>query len=265
MPSVDERYYKLAYRDFALVYDEMMRGIDYPSWADYVLRLYQKYAQPEDARATSVDLYSVLDLACGTGSFLALLQEKGWRVTGVDRSPSMLALADEKLRVAQRPYRLLEQDLRRLEVGEKFPLITCLCDSLNYLLSPPQLREALERVYEHLLPGGVFIADLNSPFKFRDILGENTYSAIFENSAYIWVNFFDPDSGLCRMEIDFFQRCQGEMFRHFKEVHWQRLYQSKEMEELATKVGFSQVKSFGPFTLYPSTPEDERIFYLFTR
>ncbi|NLW56481.1 MAG: class I SAM-dependent methyltransferase [Firmicutes bacterium] len=259
MPLFDERDHQLAYHDFALVYDEMMQGIDYPSWVDYVLKLYEKYAPPEMAGT------AILDLACGTGSFLALLQEKGWQVTGVDRSPSMLALADEKLRAGKGPYRLLEQDLRRVEVGEKFPLITCLCDSLNYLLSPHHLREALERVYEHLLPGGVFIADLNSPFKFREILGDNTYTAVFENSAYIWVNFFDPASGRCRMELDFFQRYQGELFRHFKEVHWQQLYQPEEIEELATKVGFSFVESFGAFTFQPATPTDERIFYLLSR
>jgi len=262
MPLFDEHESQQAYHDFALVYDEMMQGIDYPVWAEYVLKLYERYAPPEQVACAP---RSILDLACGTGSFLALLQEKGWRVTGVDRSSSMLALADEKLRAGKGPYRLLEQDLSRVDVGEQFPLVTCLCDSLNYLLSLSQLQEALDRVYAHLLPGGVFIADLNSPYKFQEILGNNTYAAVFENSAYIWVNSFDPASGRCRMEVDFFQRHQGELFRHFREVHWQQLYRPEEIEELARKVGFSAVESFGALTFQPARHDDERVFYVFIR
>ncbi len=257
MPLVD----KNAYHDFALVYDEMMRGIDYPSWVDYVLSLYQSYASVEQSDTP----LSLLDLACGTGSFITLMQAKGWVVTGVDQSSSMLAIAEKKLRESQAAFRLFEQDMRELFVGEKFPLITCLCDSLNYILSPLHLQKTLERVYDHLIPGGIFIADLNSPFKYHEILGDNTYSSAFENSAYIWSNYFAPESKLCRMEIDFFHRQQGELFRHFKEVHWQRLYEVREIEDLATKVGFREVRNFGAFTLNPYTPQDERIFYLFTR
>lgn len=261
MQSVDKDHFKLAYRDFALVYDEMMTGIDYPSWTNYILKLFRKYST---LGYDKVPL-SVLDLACGTGSFLACMREKGWQATGIDQSLSMLAIANEKLNEAGADARLFEQDITMFSVGGKFPLVTCLCDGLNYILSPSHLQETLERVYEHLMPGGIFIADLNSAYKFNEILGDNTYSAVFENSAYIWSNSFDSQSKLCRMEVDFFHRQKGELFRHFKEVHWQRLYEPDEFSHLAKKAGFSEVKALKAFTLTSPTVKDERIFYLLSR
>ena len=124
MPSAGKDDLSQVYRDFALVYDEMMRELDYPAWVEHVLYLYQHHtAFPEKA-----PVRSLLDLACGTGSFMALMQEKGWKVTGVDQSSSMLAIADEKLRPLKGDYRLFAQDLRELAIDEQFPLITCLCD-----------------------------------------------------------------------------------------------------------------------------------------
>ncbi len=261
MQSVDKDHFKFAYRDFALVYDEMMIGVDYPFWTDYILRLFRKYSTLSNDEVP----FSILDLACGTGNFMVCMREKGWLVTGVDRSLSMLAIANEKLNKTGDNVRLFEQDITRFAVGEKFSLVTCLCDSLNYILSPTHLQATLERVYEHLMPGGIFIADLNSAFKFREVLGDNTYSSVFENSAYIWSNSFDSTSKLCQMEVDFFHRQKGELFRHFKEVHWQRLYETEEFSQLAKKAGFSKVKAFKAFTFVPPNVEDERIFYLLFR
>lgn len=264
MPSADNDDHgdlTQAYQDFALVYDEMMRELDYPAWVDYVLDLYHHHQSGLEKAAGR----TLLDLACGTGSFMALMLEKGWRVTGVDQSPSMLAIAEDKLGKTKGEYRLFAQDLRELNLDEQFPLITCLCDSLNYLLLVEDLQQVFIRIYRHLLPGGVCIADFNTAYKYREVLAENTFCAVYENSAYIWNNHLEPAARLCRMEIDFFRREKGELFRHFQEIHWQRWYEPAEIEDLARKTGFSRVNCYSAFTRKPCRPEDERIFFVFSR
>ena len=67
------------------------------------------------------------------------------------------------------------------------------------------------------------------------------------------------------MEIDFFHREKGELFRHFQEIHWQRWYEPTEIEDLARKAGFAQVHCYSAFTRQPCRPEDERIFFVFSR
>ena len=261
MPSSEQNGLDQAYQEFALVYDEMMRELDYPAWVEYVLFLYQKYtAFPERAPARSL-----LDLACGTGSFMALMMERGWKVTGVDQSSSMLAIAADKLGRIKGDYRLFAQDIRELDFDEQFPLITCLCDSLNYLLLYGDLQQVFVLMYQHLLPGGIAVADFNTEYKYREILGDNTFCAVFENSAYIWANYLEPGARLCRMEIDFFARERGNLFRHFRETHWQRWYEPDEIKEAARKAGFTRVRCFSAFTQQPCQPEDERIFFVFGR
>ena len=116
---------------------------------------------------------------------MALMMEKGWRVTGVDQAPSMLAIAEDKLGNMKGEYQLFAQDLRALALNEQFPLITCLCDSLNYLLLVDDLQQVFIHIYQHLLPGGICIADFNTAYKYREVLANNTFCAVYENSAYI--------------------------------------------------------------------------------
>jgi len=259
MPSADSMNWHAehnSYEDFALVYDEMMNDLDYPAWAAYVV---------SQAQRCGIDAPGpLLDLACGTGVFLELMAGRGWKVTGVDLSPSMLAVAEERLRGSGIPPRLFCQDLRELKLREEYPLITCLCDSLNYITAPHDLELVLASIRKALAPQGVFITDLNSIYKYQHILGNNTFAATFDHSAYIWLNSFDPEENRCRMELDFFQRRQGELFRHFHEVHTQRAYSIEEFIALAEAAGFSLVEVFGSFSLNadPPRPTEERVFFL---
>ena len=77
---------------------------------------------------------------------------------------------------------------------------------------------------EHLLPkGGIAVADFNTEYKYREILGDNTFCAVFENSAYIWANYLEPGVPVfAGWEIDFFAREKGQSFPSFPETHWQR-------------------------------------------
>ena len=257
MPSVDKDRYEeglSSYQDFALVYDEMMAELPYPVWASYVTAQAERYGIVQPG--------PVLDLACGTGIFLELMAEQGWDGTGVDLSSSMLAVAEERLSRFRTEPRLFCQDLRELELTAEFPLITCLCDSLNYITSPQDLQEVLSRVKKLLSPQGVFIADLNSCYKYANILGDNVFSETYQNSAYIWVNTFDQKSGICRMELDFFLRKRGELFRHFHETHIQKAYSINDFVDLAKKAGFSSIEVFGAFSFTPPAPDEERIFFL---
>lgn len=238
-----------AYQGFAGIYDEMMADRDYGCWADYICRLLEErgMAQPGE----------LLDLACGTGSFLKEMAGRGWKTAGLDLSAAMLKVAEVKLNHAGYLAFLRQQDIRKFELDRTYAVITCLCDSLNYLLTEADLLAALKQVKRHLSRSGVFIADLNSEYKYRWLLGEDTFAETFPNSAYIWENFYNARKGLCRMEIDFFIREQGEIFRHLHEVHRQRAYRQKVLHKLALEAGFTQVTMLEAFTDRRMNPERE--------
>jgi SAM-dependent methyltransferase len=110
---------------------------------------------------------TVLELACGTGSILAELGRYP-SVTGLDRSPEMLAVASHKVPRAQ----LLEGDMASFALGRRFDVVVCVFDSLNHLLSFGQWRTMFDAVHHHLEDGGLFIFDVNTVGELRRLGGE---------------------------------------------------------------------------------------------
>ena len=107
----------------------------------------------------------ILDLGCGTGRLLLPLARKGYRLTGVDLSPTMLARARRKLGAEGLEGRvvLVEQDMRALGLPERFDLAFCVCNSFMHLLTLEDQLAALGGVLAHLNPGGLLLLDLFNP------------------------------------------------------------------------------------------------------
>ncbi|MEU9918091.1 methyltransferase domain-containing protein [Streptomyces sp. NPDC051001] len=102
---------------------------------------------------------SAADVGCGTGTFVAHLRARGVHpVWGVDRSPHMLARA--LVKNDGNGARFLLQDLRTLRLPHQVALLTCQFDTLNYLLTPPELRTALAAFAHAVEPGGHAVFDM---------------------------------------------------------------------------------------------------------
>jgi SAM-dependent methyltransferase len=107
----------------------------------------------------------ILELACGTGRVLIPLAQRGYRVTGVDVSPAMLAIARGKVAAAGLADRvtLLEQDMRALELEERFSMAFVAVNSFMHLPDTDDQLIALCSIREHLVPGGLLVLDLFQP------------------------------------------------------------------------------------------------------
>ena len=172
-----------------------------------------------------------LDLCCGTGGLLKLASERGFNTVGVDRSRYQLRYASRKAPRA----RLVECDIRELLLRQKFDIITCMFDSLNYLLSRSELESVLRTVYDHLTEKGLFFFDIRTTAAFRSeqntVLREDKQTTIFEN-------FFDQEQGLHRVLITGFIK-QGTLYRRFEEEHIRRGYDAEEIEALLSSISLS--------------------------
>ena len=143
------------YCDFAGLYT---RG-DYPRFSERMAALL-----PPILKRFGAEPRTVLDVACGEGSFAVAMAGRGFSVTGVDRSLDMLKLARQKATDADYWIEFLEQDMRDLSLERRFDLATCWFDSLNYLLSMDDLRACYAGVHRALNPGGLFIFDMNTVY-----------------------------------------------------------------------------------------------------
>ena len=103
----------------------------------------------------------VLELGCGTGRVAVPLAEAGSRVTGVDVSPAMLAVARE--RAAGLPLRLVEGDMRALDLGERFGAVFIPLGGLQHMETAAEVAAALATVARHLGADGRAVIDVEAP------------------------------------------------------------------------------------------------------
>ncbi|HIY60325.1 MAG TPA: class I SAM-dependent methyltransferase [Candidatus Eisenbergiella stercorigallinarum] len=244
-----------AYTDFAEVYDTFMDNVPYEKWADYIAdRL---------GRAGIRDGL-VLELGCGTGTLTQLLARRGYDMIGVDRSEEMLAVAAQKAAEEGLDILYLEQDMQSFELYGTVRAAVCVCDSLNYLLGEEQLRETFRLVNNYLDPGGVFLFDFNTVYKYEKILGDVTIAENREDCAFIWENFYDEETRINEYDLTFFVRekdgAQGGLFRRFLETHCQRGYELSEIRALLEEGGLRFEEALDADTLGEVTPESGRIY-----
>lgn len=241
-----------AYQSFASVYDIFMEEIEYDAWLAHIAALWEKGGyQPK----------SVLDLGCGTGSILLPLAQQGLDCVGVDLSAEMLAAAEHKAREAGLSVRLACQDMTELELGESFDCILSLCDCMNYLTEDGQLEEALRHIAAHLKKDGIFIFDMNTEYKFRELFGQNTFAAAEDNAAYIWENLYDADEKINEYYVSFFTKQENGLYARTEEFHYERAYSIDEVKAALEASGLELLSVSDGYRFAPPQAESERLLF----
>lgn len=253
-----------AYGDFAGVYDELMDDTPYDQWAARLDSLIRKYGVSKPERdvegVLDAERNLVVDLGCGTGTLAEIMYGMGYDMVGVDLSESMLNVAMEKRVKSGSEILYLLQDMRELELYSTVGTVYSVCDSLNYILEEDELLQVFALVNNYLFPGGVFIFDFNTDYKYREVIGDTTIAENREDCSFIWENYYDPEEGLNEYDLTVFVRQEGDSFRKFSEVHLQRGYTLEQMVSLLEKAGMALVEAADAETGAAVTPESERIY-----
>ena len=156
---------------------------------------------------------TLLELACGTGSILARLDEVP-SVTGLDRSPEMLAVAARKVPRA----RLIEADMTSFHLGEQFDVVVCVFDSLNHLVTFDAWKALFAAAHDHLVDGGLFVFDVNTVGELRRLGSEPPWVYDFDDNVMIMDVDFGED-GLSRWDIQIFEHVgESQYLLHHEEI-----------------------------------------------
>ena len=204
----------------------------------------------------------VLDLGCGTGTLTELLAEKGYDMIGVDNSEDMLEIASEKRAESGLNILYLLQDMREFELYGTVKAVESICDSINYILEEDDLREAFSLVNNYLDPEGVFIFDLNTPYKYRELIGDATIAENREDASFIWENTWYEKEQVNEYDLTIFARTNGEYYQKFFETHYQKAYELETVKELIQKSGMEFVAAYDAFTREPVRADSERIYII---
>lgn len=243
------------YSILAPVYDAINGEVDHEKWADF----YEREIRRFESGQTSL----ILDLGCGTGSMTLALARRGYDMTGIDISPEMLNVARsraEKERLSERILWLC-QDMTDFELyGTVEAVVSCL-DCVNHLLSRDEVRECFSLVHNYLSPNGLFLFDLNSPYKFRHIYGDRAY--LFEEKDFFctWQNAFREKSGICDFSISLFRREKDGRYTRFDEWQREKMYTPAAIERLLRETGFTLLSVAGDTDGNPPTEESHRLYF----
>ena len=202
-----------AYESFAKVYDEFMDNVPYEEWCDYIVELLKEHGICDGI---------LVDLGCGTGSLTKLLAKKGYDMIGIDNSVEMLEIAKSKSEDIKEDILYLAQDMRELDLYGSAKGFLSICDSMNYILEYEDFVTVLERVKLFLEPDGVFIFDLNTYYKYEQILGEQVIAEDREDSSFIWNNYFDEESCVNEYELNQFVKQENQLYKKYIEYHYQK-------------------------------------------
>ena len=257
------------YQAFASVYDELMSDVPYDEWVERIDRDIRKYGVSEtsgDRREAASEEEAVLaserdlvvDLACGTGVVTRKLFDKGYDVFGVDISSEMLSRAMDS--DEERGIMYLNQDICELDLYSTIGTAVCICDSLNYLLSDEELEAAFAGVSNFLYPGGVFIFDCNTSYKYREAIGESTIAEAGDDVSFIWDNYYDEDENVNEYDLTLFIKREDGLYERAEETHLQRGIEKEDIESLASKSGLEIMLIADSDTDGEVSGETERIY-----
>ena len=214
----------------------------------------------EDALISERNL--VLDLGCGTGTITELLYEKGYDMIGVDSSEEMLQIAMDKKFETQSDILYLCQDMRELDLYSTVGTVVSVCDSLNYLLMDEDVVQTFRLVNNYLFPGGIFIFDFNTIYKYEEVIGDTTIAENREDCSFIWENFYSCEDHINEYDVTVFERQEDDLYRKFTETHYQRGYSLDEMKAFLKKAGLTFVTAMDEKTHEDPTETSERIYVI---
>ena len=241
-----------AYTSFAKVYDMFMDDVPYEAWADYIGGLLAEHGILDGL---------VLDLGCGTGSMTEALAARGYDMIGVDSSSEMLDIAARKRGRSGSDILYLQQDMCGLELYGTVGAVVSVCDCVNYVTEESELIEVFRLVNNYLDPGGIFVFDFNTEYKYKAILGEQTIAEDREDGSFIWDNYYDEEEKINAYELTLFIRDKVHegLYRKYKETHFQRAYTLREMKGILERAGLAFIAAYDAYEKRPPHEESERI------
>ena len=284
-----------AYSSFAQVYDLFMDNVPYEEWSEYVIALL-KEEKIEDGlvldlgcgtgkmtRLLATAGYDMIgidnseemleiareyeygemyedefDEADDSLEDMVVLEEAEFCEDNVAVSEELLASDAE----GHGKILYLLQDMREFELYGTVRAVISICDSMNYLLEEEDLLQVFKLVNNYLDPGGIFIFDMNTRYKYAKMLGETTIAENREEGSFIWENYFDEDENINQYDLTLFIRDEDERYSKYEETHYQRVYDLETVKALLNEAGMEFVAAYDAFTKNPVRQESERIYIL---
>lgn len=242
----------MAYGVFAEFYDGLTRNVDYVEKAGYICEIFKKFGHSPG---------ETLDLACGTGSLAIELKKRGVDVFGADMSVEMLTQAQQKAAEEELDIMFIRQKMQSLELFGEIDTCVCTLDSLSHLQGEAELKKAISGVSSYLRTGGLFVFDVNTPYKHENILGNNTFVYDTDEVFLVWQNEYCEKNCSVKIELDFF--CpEGRKYRRESEAFREFAYPREKIEQLLAENGIETLAVYDDSTFNEPCETSQRLTFV---
>lgn len=241
-----------SYESFAYFYDDLTGNVDYKELSKYFDSLIKKHTNGANL---------LLDLACGTGSLSLEFAEKGYDVISVDASEDMLSEAMNKPHTFGNPT-FLNQTMQELDLFGTIDCAVCCLDSINHLAYKEDVKKSIERVSLFMNDGGVFIFDVNTLYKHREILGNNTFVYDTDSVYCVWQNAFNEKDSSVNISLDFFESQEDGIYERYDENFSEYFYDDDFLTKTLLENSFKVLEKYDDFSFNPINDKTQRIVYV---
>lgn len=191
---------------------------------------------------------TVLDLTCGTGSQVLWLAKHGFKVTGSDFSPKLLAIAKKKVKKQNLNIKLIEGDMREIIAGQFDAAIT-IFNAIGHL-TKMDFEKALKNIHRNLNDGGIYVFDifnLNAMTKTTVTeLSMDITKTINHNTIHqIQHSEIDKATGRLTSYDQFTIQAGSDQPETIKGKFTLQIYTAKELKEVLTRNGFDVLDQYG--------------------
>lgn len=245
----------MSYSSFASVYDELTVNVDYKRRAEYIANM---------LREQGIEDGLLLDLACGTGSLSVEFSKMGYEVIATDASPDMLMEARDKAYDEELNIMFLCQRMEETDLYGTVRAIVCALDSINHLSDIETLNKTFSVLKNFIDDGGIMVFDVNTMYKHREVLGNNTFIYDEENVFCAWQNRLLKDERTVNINLDFFRK-SGSTYERYNENFNEIAFTDEEIVNAVEQGGFRVVARYDDMTLDKPHDKSERIYYVIRR
>lgn len=202
----------------------------------------------------------ILEMACGTGGLTEKLA-RDYKIHAFDLSDDMLSVCENKIR--SKNLKLFKQNMVGFSAPASYDAIISVGDSLNYVTDEKDFEAAIKSSYDHLKDGGIFIFDLNTEYKFKNIPPVTVDEV--EDVLYLWENIYDEEEKLNTYGVNFFRNIKDNDYKRFYEEHLERAYDLSFVKNLLEKTGFKDIEVYDDYEFKEVRDETSRYTFITRR
>lgn len=239
-------------------YYDMLNGADFKGYAEFITSEMKKNNLP--------DACLMLELGCGTGSLTLELAERGYDMIGADISYDMLNVAMCRASEKGKSVLYLLQDMCSFELYGTVGGIVCANDGINYLASDDDVVKCMRLVRNYLDPGGLFIFDVNTPYRFREVFAKHDFfTEDGEGNVYMgWKSELDEKNGSCDFYITLFVKKEDGSYEKAEEQQTEYIRDTDRLKKCISDAGLELISVYSDMNMTVSSGADgeEKLYFV---